>query len=599
MCTQAPFRTRVNPAMLGFAPFAAALTLAFGLIACSGATKSSADGDTGTTSASGATGTGSTGTSGGTGTTGASGSSGSSGGAGGSAGTGGSGGSGASGGSGGSGSGSGGSAGSGGSGSGGSGGNGGSGGSGGTGGSGSSGGSSGGGSTPHVLQSFTMPERLGGGSSASPLVFADMAVDAKGNIDITTQSKPLDPDYTSLFLRISPGATAVTARTSLGPGEYPQVAGDPSGNVYVTWIPADVSSSGDFIYSRGVFSRSTDGGASFPGPTPVFTQGGSPHMALDAAADIFVVWNGDPSTSTSPGIFVNRSTDSGKTFSTAMALSDLAKTALAPHIAINTEGKIDVIWQYNSNGQACDSSGGFGSCSPCDIWFTQSGDGGKSFSAPVNVSQSTGCAGLDSTYIDEQQMQIEPSGNLNLVWDDSISGVMFSRSTDGGSNFSRPTLVSPSQGVFPRIAVDASGNINVVWQPASGGGFFFSRSPDGGVTFSSPMQLADGGSANFYDMGTNPFVGTDSNGDIDVAWVDKGTARFSQSFDGGKTFSSPIDVNSTSDVQANSVVQMVVESGGDVDLVIEGPDPTGTGATYIWFTRGGTSNMPPLPPTMP
>jgi hypothetical protein len=260
---------------------------------------------------------------------------------------------------------------------------------------------------------------------------------------------------------------------------------------------------------------------------------------------------------------------------------------------------VDVIWQYTSNGLPCDSAGNFQSCTPCDIWFAQSTDGGKSFSAPVNVSKSSGCAGLDGLYQDERQIQLDSSGNLNLVWDDSVAGVMFSRSTDGGSTFSAPKIVSPLQGLFPKIAVDATGDINVVWEPPStGSGFFFSRSTDGGATFSQPMPLGAG-------TGTNPVVVSDANGDIDVVWIDSGILRFSQSFDGGKTFSTPIAVNTlvvsdvTPEVEANAPLEMVAEPDGTVDLAFATDQFAGTGQVFLWFSHGSTSSAAPPPPSGP
>src|SRR5207248_11010335 len=111
--------------------------------------------------------------------------------------------------------------------------------------------------------------------------------------------------------------------------------------------------------------------------------------------------------------------------------------------------------------------------------------------------------------------------------------VIFRRATDGSSTFSTPANVSTSQGLLPRIAVDSGGDINVVWEPSSGGGFFFSRSTDGGATFSQPMPLGTG-------SGADAVVATDANGDIDIAWIEAPLSRFSQSFDAGKTLPSPL-----------------------------------------------------------
>src|SRR6266849_2179219 len=55
--------------------------------------------------------------------------------------------------------------------------------------------------------------------------------------------------------------------------------------------------------------------------------------------------------------------------------------------------------------------------------------------------------------------------------------------------FSTPKNISNNTGnsLQPRIVVDSSGNINVVWRDDTPGHFdsFFSRSSDGGATFST------------------------------------------------------------------------------------------------------------------
>src|SRR5438132_1606487 len=114
------------------------------------------------------------------------------------------------------------------------------------------------------------------------------------------------------------------------------------------------------------------------------------------------------------------------------------------------------------------------------------------FCAPKNLSNN-GTAEFG-------QIAVDPSGNINVVWDDfnaTNSDIFFSRSTDGGVSFSVPKNVSNNTGasVFPgvdaatnrgNIAVDSSGNINVVWDDFTPGNsqISLSRSTDGSATFS-------------------------------------------------------------------------------------------------------------------
>src|SRR6266849_6536465 len=100
------------------------------------------------------------------------------------------------------------------------------------------------------------------------------------------------------------------------------------------------------------------------------------------------------------------------------------------------------------------------------------------FSTPKNISNNTGSSLLPRIAVDSR-------GNINMVWQNDTSGnfnIFFSRSTDGGATFSTPTNLSnsPDQSTSPLVAVDSSGNINVVWN--SNPVLFFSRSSDGGAT---------------------------------------------------------------------------------------------------------------------
>src|SRR5437867_12816807 len=83
--------------------------------------------------------------------------------------------------------------------------------------------------------------------------------------------------------------------------------------------------------------------------------------------------------------------------------------------------------------------------------------------------------------------------------------------------FSTPKNISTNAGnsLFPRIAADSKGNINVVWQDDTPGSsnIFFSRSADGGATFSTPKNLSNNSAGAFV-----PLIAVDSSGNINVVW---------------------------------------------------------------------------------
>src|SRR6266566_1302469 len=184
------------------------------------------------------------------------------------------------------------------------------------------------------------------------------------------------------------------------------------------------------------------------------------------------------------------------------------------------------------------------------------------FSPPQNVSSNPGT----SYYA---QIAVDSTGGINIVWLDNTPGyyaVFFSRSTDGGATFSTPQNLSndPAGSSAPQIAVDSSGNINVVWQDNPPGNYqiFFTRSSDGGATFSAPMNIS-----NDPRGAGSPYMAVDSGGNINVAWVSSPTVvpyiiSFSRSSDGGATFSTPIAVSSRPSYRP----QVAVDSAGNINV---------------------------------
>jgi hypothetical protein len=134
------------------------------------------------------------------------------------------------------------------------------------------------------------------------------------------------------------------------------------------------------------------------------------------------------------------------------------------------------------------------------------------------------------------------AGNIDEAWVNP-DGVHFVRSTDSGNTFS--TVLIPSalgfntQNDYLQIALDAPGNINLLWSrvvDASGTAtaFDFSRSTDGGATFSKPVDVTQSGQAQ---MIVRP------DGKIVVTWIDQTTFDvMAVSSADGVTFSSPVIV---------------------------------------------------------
>ncbi len=189
------------------------------------------------------------------------------------------------------------------------------------------------------------------------------------------------------------------------------------------------------------------------------------------------------------------------------------------------------------------------------VMISRSTNGGAAFSAPAQISDSTG--GYQGT-----APAVDRNGKLYVAWYHS-STVEIDASTNGGLAFGIDRTVAPIADIsnpipgaffrvfsFPAIAVDRSGgpfdgNVYVVWADEVGTGagpdVLLSRSTDGGLSWSLPIRVSDdvNGSYQFF-----PAIAVTPDGTILVSFFDQrltpGTTRydvfFARSTNGGLSF---------------------------------------------------------------
>src|SRR5207302_5661012 len=119
------------------------------------------------------------------------------------------------------------------------------------------------------------------------------------------------------------------------------------------------------------------------------------------------------------------------------------------------------------------------------------------------------------------QLAVEATGNISVVWEEnSPADIFFVHSSDGGASFSSAQNLSHNAGSSSNawLIVDAGANINVAWQDNTPGNpdIFFTRSTDSGATFfPTPLNLS-----NNSGLSSAPQIAADKNGNINVAWQD-------------------------------------------------------------------------------
>jgi hypothetical protein len=258
-----------------------------------------------------------------------------------------------------------------------------------------------------------------------------------------------------------------------------------------------------------------------------YTFASSPVNAGDMAS-----LNVSTSPSVQPGAYLITvtATGSGLTRKTNLLLTILSPTRFAglPSIASRTKGftslqagiKVDaagtvhVVFDDDSAKVRSD-----------DVFYTQSADAGRMFSAPIKVSGTSPLA-LQST------LALDSVGNPYIVWTgvnpnpaQGTFATFFTRSTDHGSTFSAPAVASGASrsAQSPKIAVDKNGNIAIAYIDAATSGIpvFAVRSSDGGANFSAPLRVSQAGES----IGNPPFVALDSTGAAYVTYQDNSQQR--------------------------------------------------------------------------
>jgi PKD repeat protein len=233
------------------------------------------------------------------------------------------------------------------------------------------------------------------------------------------------------------------------------------GNVYVTWTR--------FYDTPIVFSRSTDGGASFSAPLVISDPGSSNQGSIPVVGPngvLYVAWYNYDQDS----IRINKSTNGGASFGTPNLVAYIDSIPYNLPGAGFRDNSFPTMAVDQNNGYVYVAWSNYTIYNDADILFTRSTDGGTTWSAPLRVND-------DPVDNDAHQffpwIDVAPNGKVYIGWFDSrldptplFEPLLYDEyvavSTDNGLTFSPNQRISEvtadsSVGFSPPFIGDYSG----------------------------------------------------------------------------------------------------------------------------------------------
>lgn len=153
-------------------------------------------------------------------------------------------------------------------------------------------------------------------------------------------------------------------------------------------------------------------------------------------------------------------------------------------------------------------------CANAAVFFKFSTDNGTTFHPQIEISNDRIISG---------EPQITASGsNVFIAWAQYGSNpeILFRKSTDNGSTFENPVIVAQAQGSFYNKKIIAAGNnIEIIWSGITENynrAEFLSISTDGGTSFEDPIILSnkteDSPATNVTQSGNIVYINIDTFG---------------------------------------------------------------------------------------
>lgn len=397
------------------------------------------------------------------------------------------------------------------------------------------------------------------------------------------------------------------ACTNTTPSSCPFVPGVQSSGFYASF------DGGKTWPCQGLIDLSAFHEYSFGDPVQAFDSHGNAYYGTLAFP--FPPTTDEAATGQQADFFVAKSTDGGCHYTSAAKVSGSAPAIFDDKDAITADSNPNSPFHDNVYATWTKFVGGKGFGND-QILFARSTDGGATFSNPQPISpahNNNSVGGRQGSAV-----KVGPDGTVYVVWLDTVNKQSVERlaiSHDGGKTFPVNNItvatvtddaVNPAPGssfrqdarTFPSFSIAPDDTLYVAWSnrtgdPTSGHAVVMvTKSTNGGLTWSAPVVAGDvsGRSAFFASVAADP------NGKVDVvfqAMDDKATgtapgagvvsydAYFTQSTDGGASWSSPLKISTApSDPDGSSTNSLGAQFLGDYITAVA--DSRGGGVFAVW-----------------
>ena len=187
-----------------------------------------------------------------------------------------------------------------------------------------------------------------------------------------------------------------------------------------------------------------------------------------------------------------------------------------------------------------------------EIFIARSADGGRTFSDPVNLSNSRAGDGkgrltAEHWHNGSLDLALGPRGDLHVAWTEYEGRLWYRRSTDRGARFSDALLVAGGRGTKPArgpaLAVGERGVVHLAWTVGedAAADIRVASARDGGRSFDEPSVVARGpGHADA------PKLALDSKRTVHLVYAESPAGpsgryhvRYTRRADGASAFATP------------------------------------------------------------